>query len=269
MDPVRVQQLVIYPIKSCKGITVNESRVLKTGLEQDRLAMLVDERQQFVSQRRLPLMSLIRVTRQPDHLQVSYPGEPDLIIGNVQEKLLSHLDVTIWDDVCKALPSTDEVDRWFSRILGEKVRFVHYDGQYPRPTDPDFSEQHDVVSFADGFPLLLTSTGSLDDLNQRLPKPVSMDVFRPNLVVDAAEAFIEDGWRQIRIGEVIFDMVKRCSRCSLTTVDQDTGEMNASQEPLKTLATYRKGEGGVYFGVNLIPRNGGSIRVGDRLEVIS
>ncbi|VAW80212.1 Flavodoxin reductases (ferredoxin-NADPH reductases) family 1, partial [hydrothermal vent metagenome] len=134
---------------------------------------------------------------------------------------------------------------------------------------PDYGNPGDEVSFADGFPMLLITEASLNDLNTRLEHPVSMRRFRPNLVVDGDRPYAEDNWHRIRIGEVEFEGVKNCSRCIFTTIDPDTGIKNPATEPLRTLSQYRRRpEGGVYFGQNLIPRSGGKVRVGDKIELI-
>jgi uncharacterized protein YcbX len=139
-----------------------------------------------------------------------------------------------------------------------------------RGVDPDYGQVGDEVSFADGFPLLLISEASLADLNGRLETPVSMRRFRPNLVVDGERAYAEDQWRRIRVGDVEFEGAKNCSRCVFTTIDPDTGVKDPTREPLRTLGGYRrKPQGGVYFGQNLIPRSGGAIHVGDRVEILA
>jgi uncharacterized protein YcbX len=137
-----------------------------------------------------------------------------------------------------------------------------------RPVDPVYGQPGDAVSFADGFPLLLISEASLADLNSRLAEPVDMRRFRPNLVVDGAVPYAEDGWRRFRVGEVEFEGVKNCSRCVFTTVDPDLGVKHPALEPLKTLGSYRRrAGGGVFFGQNVIPRGTGVIRVGDAVTL--
>ena len=135
-----------------------------------------------------------------------------------------------------------------------------------RPVNPAYGRPGDHVSFADGYPALLASEASLADLNSRLAAPVPMNRFRPNLVVDGTEAFAEDGWSRIRIGEVVFRVVKPCDRCVVTTIDQKTGK--AGKEPLRTLSRYRKKDGKVYFAQNLIPDAPGTLRRGDPVEVL-
>ena len=137
-----------------------------------------------------------------------------------------------------------------------------------RIVDPEYADESDVVSFADGFPLLLISEASLDDLNGRLAHPVTMMHFRPNVVVSGCAAFDEDQWREVQIGEATFRLVKRCSRCILTTIDPQTGEKAKDGEPLRTLKTYRRDGTKVMFGQNLLVAEGGAVRVGDRVSVL-
>lgn len=140
---------------------------------------------------------------------------------------------------------------------------------HPRQIDPDVAQPGDFVSFADGFPLLLISEASLEDLNRRLAAPVSMRRFRPNLVINGFGPYAEDNWRRIRIGDVIFEGVKNCSRCVFTTINPDTGIEDPRLEPLRTLGLYRRRSGGdVFFGQNLIPRTEGSIRLNDAVEIL-
>jgi hypothetical protein len=161
------------------------------------------------------------------------------------------------------------VNRWFSDILELDCRLVEIAPDAFRAVDANFAvSDDDEVSFADGFPYLLIGASSLADLNTRLATPVPMNRFRPNIVMSGADAFAEDEWRRIRIGETTFHVVKPCARCVLTTVDQVSGEKTGA-EPLRTLATYRTVNGKVMFGQNLIAENvGDEIRVGDRVTVL-
>ena len=136
-----------------------------------------------------------------------------------------------------------------------------------RPVNPDYAREGDIVSFADAFPLLLISQASLDDLNSKLAVPVPMNRFRPNIVINGCGAFDEDGWKKIRVGNMVFHVMKPCGRCVTTTVDQSTGVQG--KEPLATLSKYRKVDGKVLFGQNVIPEKRGMVHVGDVVEVIS
>ncbi len=217
LSGIYLSSLHVYPIKSCGGIAVEEWDVDERGLRYDRRWMLVDEANQFISQRELPRMALIRVRIEPDGLVVGSPGMSPL-----------------------AVPF--------------------------RPVDPDYGKPGDRVGLADGFPFLLISEASLADLNARLEQPLPMNRFRPNLVIGGCEPFAEDGWSRVRIGSITFRVVKPCSRCAITTVDQTTAV--AGKEPLRTLARFRKVGDKVLFGQNLIHDGTGTLRTDDPVEIL-
>lgn len=273
----KVSEINIYPIKSIGSISKNKISVEKKGFSDDRCFMLVDNNNQFITQRKHPSLALISVIEQENSFLFRAANKSDLVIPKTSSisdvKLIKKADkkkiVTIWRDSCSSYSTDKLINLWFCDYLGFKVSLVAYDNLNPRQADPMFSNENDIVSFADGFPILVISQASLDDLNSRLINPVTMQRFRPNIVVEGCDAFDEDQWRNITIGNVNFEAVKLCSRCILTTVDPKTGIKNKNGEPLKTLSQYRKdlngvsNEKGVFFGMNLIPKNLGNICVGD------
>lgn len=178
--------------------------------------------------------------------------------------------VNIWKSKgVHAIDQGDETAQWFSDWLGVSVRLVHVADGFKRKLNPDFAvNEDDHTGFADGYPILIISDASLQDLNSRLDASCAlpMNRFRPNIVVQNCEPFAEDTWKRIRIGDVEMALVKPCARCVVTTIDKETLERN--KEPLKTLATYRKQKGGAMFGMNVIPLNEGEIRVGMSMEVL-
>jgi uncharacterized protein YcbX len=264
---MKVTEINIYPIKSTRRIGLQESEVLPRGLPWDRRWMLVDAAGGFVTARQHPTLTMVQTGFKGDVLQVSAPGRSSLQLPLTPPELRL-TTVTVWRDSCDAVLAGAEADAWFSDYLGFACRLVQMTDELVRGVNPDYGQAGDEVSFADGFPLLLISEASLSDLNRRLQTPVSMRRFRPNLVVDGELAYGEDRWRRMRIGDVEFEGVKNSSRCVFTTIDPDTGIKDPQQEPLRTLSTYRRRpQGGVYFGQNLIPRSGGVIRVGDRVEI--
>jgi hypothetical protein len=176
-------------------------------------------------------------------------------------------EVEIWGDRCEAWTADPQVELWISEYLGKSCKIVFMPDHSKRPVDPDFTVDEKQVAFSDGFPLLLISEASLNELNSRLPESVAMKRFRPNLVVKDTEPYAEDSWKKIIIGECEFHIVKPCSRCILTTVDPETGEFSG-KEPLRTLATYRKLNGKVMFGQNLIATKIGKLEVGMSVEII-
>ena len=264
---IKLTGIRVYPVKSLPAIHFEQNEVQPQGLKDDRLYMLVDENGLFITQRKYPQLALIKV--QQTECSFSFVAENRLPITIDETNFQTEtLKVKIWQDECVGLVADVKVNQWFSQYLGFPVRLVRYNHQAPRAIDGNYSQPDDIVSFADGFPLLVISQASLNDLNSKLETPVSMTNFRPNIIVDGCDAFAEDDWKQIRIGEVIFDAVKRCSRCVLTTVNPETGKRSENGQPLKTLSQYRKAEGGVFFGMNLIPRSAGTIQVNDMIEFI-
>lgn len=226
--------------------------------------MVVDASGRFLTARTVP--GMVRVVAQPvdGGLALSMDGEHLTVPTPTASPRLT---VTVWGDTVEALPARD--GGWLAARLGQDCRLVYMDDSLRRPVDPDYAIDGDITSFADGFPLLLLSEGSLADLNGRLARPVSMDHFRPNLVVSGCPAFAEDGWRRIRIGTVELALVKRCARCVLTTVDPRTGQRTADGEPLRTLSGYRKAGGGVMFGQNALVIRPGRISLGDTVMVVA
>jgi uncharacterized protein len=177
--------------------------------------------------------------------------------------------VNIWKSKgVHAIDQGEEAAAWFSDWLGTSVRLVHVADGYKRLVNEQYAvNDDDHTGFADGYPILLTSEEGLQDLNLRLESPVPMDRFRPNLVVRGCQAFAEDSWNRIRIGNVELGVVKPCARCEVTTIDKET--LERSKEPLKTLGKYRKHQLGAIFGQNVIPLNEGRIQRGMTVEVLS
>ena len=258
--------LYVYPIKSCGGIAVMESNVDERGLRHDRRWMLVDEANQFISQRKFPRMALIGVRIDPDGLVVSGPDMPSLQVPFAPPDG-TPLRARVWDDIVETLPVGVDADRWFSEVLGVRCRLVHLPEGSARPVDQAYGRADDQVGLADGFPFLLISEGSLAELNARLERSLPMDRFRPNLVVRGCAPFAEDGWRVVRIGPITLRVVKPCARCAITTVDQRTAARG--KEPLRTLATFRRSGTKLLFGQNLIHDETGILRTGDPVEVIT
>lgn len=263
---MRVRNLWVYPVKSLGGIAISESWVFKTGMHYDRRWMIVEQDGHFLTQRTTGELATfttellgtgLQISRHMDEILVRFPPYTEH----------AYQDATIWGFTVPAIDMGDRPAEWLSRKLGCPVRLVYHPGELCRPIHPDYSQPGDYVSFADGFPLLLTTSSSLEDLNQRLPAEISMMRFRPNVEIEGCKAWEEDNWKRIRIGEVEYRNAKPCGRCIVTTLDPFTGQ-STGQEPLTTLATFRKQEKGVNFGINLIPDKEGPIRVGDEVEII-
>ena len=260
-----LSQLHVYPIKSAGGIALEASEADGRGLRHDRRWMLVDEAGAFMSQRRHPRMALIGVRVEPDHLVVSAPDMPSLEVPLRPPDRKLRL-ARVWRDLVEVSTIGEDADRWFTEFLGVRCRLVYLPDESVRPVDPAYGREGDRVGLADGFPFLLVSEASLADLNARLEPPVSMDRFRPNLVVGGCEPFAEDGWRLVRIGRITLRVVKPCARCAITTVDQRTAA--TGKEPLRTLARFRRVGNKVLFGQNLIHDATGALHTGDPVEVV-
>jgi MOSC domain-containing protein len=261
---LRLTALNIYPIKSTHGIALAESDVDRFGLRYDRRWMVVDPSGQFLSQRSHPRLALVFSSIQGDRLRVDGPGMPTLDIPLHPSPAVA-TRVAVWDDICPANWVGESAAEWFSEFLECACSLVHMADDAVRPADPLYAPAGSRVSFADGFPFLLISEESLADLNRRLAEPLPMNRFRPNLVVAGGAPYDEDRWSELEIGGIRLRVVKPCGRCVVTTTDQSTGERG--KEPLRTLATYRKRDGEVIFGQNVVHENTGRFRVGDLVTV--
>lgn len=266
---MELSQIWLYPIKSCAGVALEQAELEPMGLRGDRRWMLVDEEGTFLSQRALPAMATIRPELRDGGLVVRH-GSSSLELRTPGADA-GELEVRVWRDTVRARAAGDEADRWLRAILGREVRLVHLPDESVREVDQDYGRPGDRVSFADGFPLLLISEASLEALNARLEVALPMQRFRPNLVVRGCEPFAEDDWSTFEIGGLRLEGVKPCSRCSITTIDQERGVL-AGPQPLRELSAFRRdatGSGKVYFGQNVIPRQAqGRLRLGMSVSVV-
>jgi len=260
----RLSALYVYPVKACRGIRVDSAAVVARGFAHDRRYMIVDSGGRFITQRELPELALVRTALEGDGIVLRRAGHADCALP-LEHAFGTELEVQVWGHSGPALRH-DAGSAWLSAALSRPVSLVFMPESHLRPVNPERARPGDIVSFADGYPFLAISEASLADLNSRLENPLVMERFRPNLVVSGVPAFAEDTWRRIRLGGVSFRAVKRCDRCSVTTVDPDTGARD--KEPLRTLATYRREDGKVWFGMNLIHDGDGKLSVGDRLEML-
>ena len=264
MSGISLVGLYVYPIKSAGGVALQEAHLDSRGIEYDRRWMLVDENHKFMTQRKHPRMALISTRLSQDSLIVEAPGMPELRLS-LRPEARSGIEVAVWSDAVRAAPIGREAEGWFSEFLGTPCKLVYMPNDEVRRVDQDYAEIGDQVGFADGFPFLLVSRASLDDLGSRLGWNVPVDRFRPNLVVEGCGPFEEDEWQALRVGGVDFRVVKPCSRCSIVMTDQGSGKRD--REVLATLATYRKAGKNILFGQNLAHDSSGTLRVGDAVEV--
>lgn len=266
-----LSEINIYPIKSLKGISLNAGKIEQRGLQFDRRWMLIDEKNQFLTQREFPKMAMINVEIAENALHISNNAE------RIHIPFMPETDeftrVQIWRSKCKAKIYANSINKWFSDVLQTNCRLALMSEETKRKVNYFYAvHADDYVSFADGYPFLLIGESSLADLNEKLENPVPMNRFRPNFVIKDSEAFAEDDWKKIKIGDAIFHVVKPCARCVMTTIDQATGQKRGV-EPLKTLASFRIPKRSIkkkiLFGQNLIAESAGEIlHVGDKIEIL-
>ena len=262
---MHLSALHLYPVKSCGGLGPLEWTVDRCGLRHDRRWMVVTPDGMMVTQREVAALALVRARIEPSRLVLEAPGRKPLATP-IEPQGGRPQAVVIWEDRVEAWLPDPAADRWFSEFLGMDVALAFFPDSAMRPVDPDYAPERALTAFSDGFPFLLIGEASLSDLNSRLPAPLPMNRFRPNLVVSGSSPFAEDGWRRIGVGGLVFEVVKPCLRCVVTTTDQETAERGL--EPLRTLATYRRLGHGVAFGQNLVHRGEGVLRVGDEVKVL-
>lgn len=261
---MHVSGIYIYPIKSCRGIPITSARVQDIGLEHDRRYMVVDAENRFLSQRECPAMARVGLSQTSTGWSLSRVDLPTFRWDPAQYGTES--TVQIWNDAVTVVDQGEAVAAWFSTALGRPCRLVGFAPGVRRLVDSAVAvEEQDAVSFADGYASLLVTEASLTDLNTRTKEAVPMDRFRPNIVVAGATPWEEDHWRTVHIGAVALVAVKKCARCVMTTIDQQTGERHV--EPLHTLAVFRQIGHGLMFGQNMIHRTSGIIRIGDPVIV--
>jgi uncharacterized protein YcbX len=261
--------LHVYPVKSCRGIDLQRARVTAAGLEWDRRWMIVDGDGRFVTQRENPRLAAIS-TAIGAGLRLAADGLPALVLdpghGGPERS------VRIWEDTVTGLDAGEEASDWLLAALGAPLRLVRIADPHLRNADPAFAGPgSNPVTFADGYPVLMIARESLADLNRRLPSPLPMNRFRPNVVIEGGPPYAEDAMAEFRFGRVAFRGVKHCTRCVITTTDQDSCVRDASQEPLRTLKTYRydKALKGVVFGQNCVVAGGAGemLAVGAELSI--
>ena len=263
-----------YPVKSCRGERLAEALVEPWGLAGDRRWMIVDGAGDPVTGREHPRLVLVAPRVESGKITLASPGLSEVTVPVPSSADL--VPVNVWGYELLATLADDAAATWLTDIIGEPARLVYLDDPTRRATNPKYSQEGDRVSFADGYPLLLTSEESLAAVNGWIAEgsraaegPVPMGRFRPSVVVSGAPAWAEDGWRRLRIGPVTFRAAKGCDRCVFTTIDPDTAAKG--HEPLFALARHRRWDNKVWFGINLIPDAPGPdalIRPGDPIEIL-
>lgn len=260
---ISLDALYRYPIKSTQGEVMATANIDQMGMPDDRLWMVTEENGRMITGRTDPALVLVRVQLTDNALTLNAPDMPSLTIE--RSRFEQAAAVSVWDDDFQAWQGCAEADAWFSDYLWRPVKLMYVGKRSNRRVEnhPDLP-----LSFADGYPLLLINRASLDDLSARVGREMVVAQFRPNLVVNGALPFAEDGWQRLRIGPVTFRVAKPCARCVFTTIDPVSAQVADDQEPLRTLSTFRTFDDGVMFGVNLIAENAGEISAGMPVEML-
>lgn len=269
---MRVSDLFIYPVKSSRGIALQTSEIDAFGLPGDRRAMFANPDGSFITQRELPQLARIdvRPTSSAFHLAIA---DEELVVPLPNGG--SRIDVSIWKTIVNAAMADDRSNETLSRWLGREVRLVFFDAAASRTASAEWAGEGTPVTFADGYQILVTTTGSLKALNADLAAhgegSVGMERFRPNIVIDTDEAWPEDYWAAIEIGGIRFDLVKPCARCIMTTQDQQTGSREVPS-PMQAMGRIRMSADrrvpGPLFGWNATPRAAGTVSVGDEVKIL-
>lgn len=267
---MQVEGLNIHPLKSGRAVPVESAVVRLDGLAGDRRFMIVEPDGRFITQRELQRLARVEATAVAGGVHLEMEGRVLLASFDPDDRL----DVTVWDSTVDAAVADEAVNAVLSDWFGRPVKLVHMDERAHRAVGEDWAGAPAPVGFADGFPILVTTTGSLDDLNRTLiakgQEPVGMERFRTNILVSCDEPWAEDLWETIEIGGILFDLVKPCARCIMTTQDQTTGE-RIGGNPIQGLAEKRMSADrrvpGVLFGWNAVPRSEGTLRLGDAVTV--
>lgn len=257
-----VKELYIYPIKSLAGIPVQSAKAEEMGFENDRRWMLIDEENQFITQREHPKLSQFYPKIIEDKIEISHHNSThDFFIDeSLNEPILSK----VWDDETKVVEVNKATSKWFSKALGFTCKLVKIVNKGDRKHNSTKLNQTLNVSLADGYPYLLIGSESLDSLNEKLEEKITIKRFRPNIVISTKIAHEEDLFNTFQIGNVKFKNAKPCERCVMINNNPMTGII--LKEPLKTLSIYRKVDNSVLFGTNILCLNEGIITLGDTLS---
>jgi uncharacterized protein YcbX len=267
-----VKELNIYPIKSARRIALQEAELTATGLAGDRVAMFVDPSGKFITQRQMPEFATLNVRQDEGNFHLSLDDGRALTASATDNEMR----VRVWEDMMSATLASEEVNEELSRWFGRELSLCFVDQNTERFADRKWVADSVPVTFADGFPILISTTASLDALNADMQahgeESVPMERFRANIVIENDIAWDDDFWQVIEIGGIEFDLVKPCTRCIMTTQDQQTGSRSVPT-PMPAMARLRmSGDyrvNGVLFGWNAVPLSTGTLRVGDDVKVLA
>jgi uncharacterized protein len=261
MNTYVVKELYIYPIKSLAGIPVQTAKAEEMGFEYDRRWMLIDEENQFITQRKYPNLSQFYPKIKDGKMEISHLDATHEF--SMHESLYETIFSKVWDDESKVVEVNKATSKWFSEALGFTCKLVKIVNNGDRKHHNTKLDKSLNVSLADGYPYLLIGSKSLDFLNEKLEEKITIERFRPNIVISTELAHEEDSFDTFQIGNVKFKNAKPCGRCVMVNNNPVTGIMK--KEPLKTLSTYRKEGNSILFGTNVMCLNDGEITIGDVL----
>lgn len=248
------------------GISLSSSPVKAKGLQYDRRYMLVDAQGVFMSQRKVPKLALFKLSMTTNGFLVTFNTD-SITLPFIPKPWGNSREVTIWEDHVMVFGISDRVDKWFSERLAIDCKLVYFPEENTRAVDRHYALNEEQVGLADGYPFLIIGQSSLDVLNSQLIEPMPMNRFRPNFVFAGGAPFEEDAWKNFTIGKNRFRGLKPCSRCVLTTVNQDTAQQGI--EPLHTLSKFRKNGNSVQFGINLVAVDLFEVKVGEKIQIDS
>lgn len=269
MSTIKVSELITYPIKSTRGINLESCLVNEKGLLHDRHWAIVNAENKAVTAREFPQLLKIKTNIKSNTLEITLDGKPELEVPlDITSTTIE--DIKIFSQTGTATFVSKEADLWFSNYLDQESKLIFMNHQSHRIVLEKYGgKEGDVVSYADQAPILLLSEATMEELNSKMETPKTIKHFRPNIVLKGGVPNQEDQWKYIKIGACEFEVIQQCIRCVFTTIDPETTEKDKNAEPLKTLATYRKHpDGGVSFGVHLVPRKLGAININDEVEVV-
>jgi uncharacterized protein YcbX len=266
----QIAALHCYPVKSARGIELAEGLLTRAGLDQDRRWMAVTPAGRFLTQREVPALAHIRPRLDADGLTLTASGQSPLRVASGSGDAALRT-VRVWRDDCRGIDEGDIAAAWVGAVIGRECRLVRFAADQRRLSDRRWTGELEAENrFSDGFPVLIIGAASLAELNSRLRTPLPMNRFRPNLVLEGLAPFDEDRIDELYDGELRLKLVKPCTRCVITTTNQDTAEVEGD-EPLKTLRSYRYDETlhGVQFGQNAIVAAGAGrlLRRGQQLQI--
>lgn len=265
---IQISQLFIYPVKSLGGISVPAAELSDRGFKYDRRWMLVDEQNQFMTQRQHPQMALLQTGISEEGISIVHKKNSDKKIMIPFSAFTNEmLNVKIWNDVCETVPAEKFINEWFSDMLQFSCRLVFMPDESFRKVDTRYAvHENDITNLSDAYPISLIGQSSLDDLNTRLKDPLPMNRFRPNIVITGTDPYEEDEMEEFVIGGLHFYGVKLSERCMITTINQDS--LEKSKEPLKSLSAYRMLNNKIYFGQNVLYHQTGTVKTGDEILII-